>query len=105
MPFTGDGPSLRSDMLAVLDRVRHMTGYGVRLAPDHRIGLTVALAVGGSEPPASILAAAIGRLTEAKPVLDVALSLLPKHLRHRAGNSRPAAYRMAGSGTANTCPG
>jgi hypothetical protein len=105
MPFTGDGPSLRSDMLAVLDRVRHMTGYGVRLAPDHGIGLTVALAVGGSEPPASILAAAIGRLTEAKPVLDVALSLLPKHLRHRAGNSRPAAYRMAGSGTANTCPG
>lgn len=105
LPFTGDGPSLRSRMLAVLDQARRMPGYGVRLTPGHGIGLSVALAVDDTAPPASILAAAIGRIAEAKPLFDVVLSLLPTHLRHRPGRPQSPAYRIAESGTANTCPG
>ena len=91
LPFTGDGPSLRSKMLAVLGRARRMPGYRVRLAPDHGIGLSVALAVDDGAPPATILAAAIGQVAEAKPLFDVVLSLLPKHLRHRKGRTQSAA--------------
>lgn len=91
LPFTGDGPSLRSRMLAVLGRARRMPGYRVRLAPDHGIGLSVALAVDDGAPPATILAAAIGQIAEAKPLFDVVLSLLPKHLRHRTGRTQSAA--------------
>lgn len=105
LPFTGDGPSLRSRMLVVLGRTRRMPGYGVRLTPGHGIGLSVALAVDDTAPPASILAAAIGQIAEAKPLFDVVLSLLPTHLRHRTGRPQSPAYRIAESGTANTCPG
>ena len=91
LPFTGDGPSLRSKMLAVLGQARRMPGYRVRLAPDHGIGLSVALAVDDGAPPATILAAAIGQVAEAKPRFDVVLSLLPKHLRHRKGRTQSAA--------------
>jgi hypothetical protein len=104
LPFTGDGPSLRSTTLAVLDRARRMPGYGIRRKPNHGIELTVALAVDRASPPASILADALGKLAEAKPLIDAVLSLLPAHLRHRSDKSRDA-YRMAASGTANTCPG
>ena len=91
LPFTGDGPSLRSDLIAVLNHARRTSGYHVRFAPDHRFGLTVALTVGDDAPPASILAAAIAGLAGAKPLIDVVLSLLPKHLRHRMDSSRSAA--------------
>jgi hypothetical protein len=91
LPFTGDGPSLRSDLLAVLRHACTRGGYRVRFAPDHRFGLSVALAVDGDAPAASILAAAIAGLAEAKPLIDAALSLLPTHLRHRTDNPRSAA--------------
>ena len=102
MPFTGDGPALRSRMLAVLGGARRKPSYGVLLTPDHGVGLTVMLPVDGRAPPASILAAAIGGLAEAKPLLDAVHSLLPTHLRHRPQNPRSDAYRMADSGTAKT---
>ena len=68
MPFTGDGPALRSRMLAVLGRARHRPGYGVLLAPDHGVGLTVTLASGLERGPHAamwIALAAYGILTAA----------------------------------------
>jgi len=91
LPFTVDGPSLRSRMLAVLARARRMPGIDVQVTPDRGISLSVALAVEDAAQPASVLAAAIGRLVEAKPLLDVVLSLLPTHLQNRAGHPQSAA--------------
>jgi hypothetical protein len=93
LPFTSDGPSLRRSTLSVLERARSRPGYAVRLMPGHRFGLTVALPVEPAAPPASILAAALEQLADAKPLLDAVLLLLPKHLRHR-----PECPRMSASG-------
>ncbi len=81
MPYTGDGPSLRHDMLTLLDGARRAAGYEIAVARDHGISLSVALAVDGTAPPASILAAALEQLACAKQWLDRVLSLLPVHLR------------------------
>jgi hypothetical protein len=91
MPFTVEGPSLRSRMLAVLARARRMPGIDVQVTPDRGISLAVTLAVEDAAQPASVLAAAIARLVEAKPLLDVVLSLLPTHLQNRAEHPRSAA--------------
>lgn len=83
MPFTADGPALRRRMLAVLHRAGRMPGVKVRVASDNGICLTVSLPVDGAAQPSSVLEAAIKRLVEAKPLVDVVLSLLPTHLRNR----------------------
>ena len=84
MPYTVDGPSLRHDLLTLLDGARSAPGYEIEVARDHHINLSVALPVDGAAPPASILAAAIERLAGAKLWLDQVLSLMPAHLRKAA---------------------
>jgi len=81
LPFTVDGPSLRHDMLTLLDGARRAAGYEIEVARDYGISLSVPLAVDGTAPPESILAAALEQLAGAKPWIDRVLSLLPAHLR------------------------
>ena len=81
MPYTLDGDSLRSNMLTLLNKVRRSPGYGISVAPDHAIHLSVALPVDEKSSAEAILAAAIERLAGAKPLLDTVLSLQPPHLR------------------------
>lgn len=84
MPYTVDGPSLRHDMLTLLDGARRVAGYEIEIARNHGISLSVALPVEGGVPPESVLAAALEQLACAKLWLDRVLSLLPAHLRKTA---------------------
>jgi hypothetical protein len=81
MPFTVDGDSLRSNMLALISKARCSDGYGIAVAPNHAIHLSVTLPIDGNSTADAILAAAIERLAGAKPFLDLVLSLQPPHLR------------------------
>ncbi len=84
MPYTVDGPSLRHDVLTLLDGARRVAGYEIAVIRDHGISLSVMLAVDRAEAPERILAAALHQLASTKQWLDRVLSLLPKHLRNVA---------------------
>ena len=81
LPYTGDGDSLRRNMLALIGDARRATEYGIDIGRDHRINLSVALPVDGSSSADAILAAAMERLAAAKKFLDMVVSLQPPHLR------------------------
>ena len=81
LPYTGDGDSLRRNMLTLISNARHATEYGIDVGRDHRINLSVSLPVDGSSSADAILAAAMERLAAAKQFLDMVVSLQPPHLR------------------------
>lgn len=81
MPYTGDGDSLRRNMLTLIGKVRSATDYGIAVGRDHTINLSVALPVDGTSSADAILAAAMEQLAAAKQFVDLVLSLQPPHLR------------------------
>ena len=85
VPFTVDGDSLRSNMLAVIDKARRSAGYGIDVGANHAISLSVALPVDDMTPADKILAAAMEQLAGAKTFLDLVLLLQPPHLRKITG--------------------
>lgn len=81
MPYTGDGDSLRRNMLTLIGNARRAAGYEIDVGRDHSINLSVALPVDGTSSADVVLAAAMEQLAAAKKFLDLVFSLQPPHLR------------------------
>lgn len=79
MPFTGDGASLRQDMLAVMDFANRFLPLELSASGGREITLHSRLEVATTLTPAAVLAAAIERLAQAKRVLDLVNALQPAH--------------------------
>ena len=77
MPFTGDGASLRQDMLAVMDFANRFLPFELSAPVGKEIALHTRLEMAAAPTPATVLAAAIERLAEAKRVLDLVNALQP----------------------------